>query len=140
MICICKCLGERTCDVLVHGGYVFRYSDECSFVCRKTKTKKSIENHPIFLAQSVWNSRKDAIARQYVFTLVISGLHRTHMHIRPKLPRSTYRAVSDDGPHQNPLETSHHLFLCPLPCILVFFMARGKESMFPFVWKNSYHC
>ena len=39
--------------------------------------------------------QKDAIARQHVFTLVIFGLHRTRMHIRLKLPRNTYRAVSD---------------------------------------------
>ena len=39
--------------------------------------------------------RKDAITRQDFSTLVIFGLHRTRMHIRPKLPQSTYRAVSD---------------------------------------------
>ena len=48
-----------------------------------------------FIHTSYWVPRKDAITRQDVFTLAILGLHRLHMHIRTKLPRNMYRAVSD---------------------------------------------
>ena len=81
---------------------MFRYSDKCSFVCMETKTcryaldrRNQQEITLFFLVRSVWNSQKDAITGQNVSTLVILGLHRKRMHIRPKLPCSTYRAVSD---------------------------------------------
>ena len=65
-------------------------------VCRYVLDRRNQQKiYPIFCARFVWNSRKDAIARQNVFTLVIFGLHRTCMHIRAKLPQSTYRAVSN---------------------------------------------